>query len=300
MTVLVIGSRGQLGTDLVELCRERGIASAGHDRDTVDIVDPESVARLFAGTEPRLVINAAAYTAVDRAEEESEIAFAVNRDGARHLAEACGARRIPLFHVSTDYVFDGASDRPYREDDPVSPLGVYGASKWEGEESVRNSGVDHLIVRVSWLFGHGGPNFVKTICRLAREREELRVVADQRGGPTPSRDLAIALLDIAARIVANDAESDAVEWGTYHFAGTPETSWCQFAEAIVDAYRRHETVAVKRIVPISTEEYPTPAARPAYSMLDSAKIGRVFGVPAPSWQRGLERVLVRWAEETDH
>jgi dTDP-4-dehydrorhamnose reductase len=274
--ILVTGGGGQLGRSVAA----RADAWAP-DVDELDICDPAHAARV-AGHD--LVINAAAYTAVDKAEGERDKAFAINRDGAGHLARACAERGIRLLHVSTDYVFDGTGTRPYREDDPIAPLGVYGASKAEGEQAVHEAG--GTVVRTSWLFAEGGPSFVHTMLRLAKERPVLRVVADQRGCPTYAGDLADALLALGKlpRLAP-----------TYHYCNAGETTWHAFATAIIEEGRRRVPLACERIEAITTAEYPTPAKRPAYSVLDTNRI-RDAGIVPPPWQAGLARVVAHALE----
>ena len=276
MKILVTGGRGQLG---------RSIAARANvwapDVDELDICDPAQAARV-AGHD--LVINAAAYTAVDKAETERDRAFAINRDGAGHLARACAERGIRFLHVSTDYVFDGTGTRPYREDDPIAPLGVYGASKAEGEQAVHEAG--GTVVRTSWLFAEGGPSFVHTMLRLAKDRPVLRVVSDQHGCPTYAGDLADALLALGKLPTLA---------GTYHYCNAGATTWHAFATAIVDEARRRVPLACERIEAITTAEYPTPAKRPAYSVLDTTKI-RQAGIVPPPWQAGLARVVAHALE----
>jgi dTDP-4-dehydrorhamnose reductase len=290
--VLVIGSRGMLARDLLAGLAHRGFTTLGYDLPEVDITQPAELFAKLQTIAPELVMNCAAYTAVDQAEREEEPAFAVNREGPAHLADACRRLGIPLLHISTDYVFDGSATRPYREDDPVNPLGVYGRSKWEGEQAVRARLGQHLIVRTAWLYGVHGNNFVKTILRLAREREQLRVVADQYGSPTWTVDLAGALVTMTERVLADRA---AVSWGTYHFCGAGHTNWHGLATAIVEAAQRGETLKVREVLPITTDEYPLPAARPAWSVLDCSKITSNFGVAPRFWQLGLEEMLQRLA-----
>jgi len=258
MNVLVVGGRGQLGRSLAA----RGAVPV--DVDELDITKP------FELPACDLVINAAAYTAVDKAESERDRAFAINRDGAANLARACTARGIPMIHVSTDYVFDGTATRPYREDDPTAPQSVYGESKLAGERAVLDAG--HTVVRTSWLFAEGGPSFVHTMLRLGRERPVLRVVADQHGCPTYAGDLADALLALKAS-------------GLYHYCNDGATTWHAFATEIMAAAH-----LPTRVDAITTAEYPTPARRPAYSVLDTSKI-RALGIRPPSWRIGLARVV---------
>ena len=278
MTILVTGGHGQLGRSVVQRGRGRRRDVAAPDVDELDICDEEQVSRWLA-RRFELVINAAAYTAVDRAESDRARAYAVNRDGAGILARACARAGVRLLHVSTDYVFDGTAARPYREDDPLAPLGVYGASKAEGEQAVHEAG--GTVVRTSWLFAEQGPSFVQTILRLARERPVLRVVADQHGCPTYAGDLADALLELAGR---------GELLPTYHYCGDGATTWHGFAAAIVEEARRHGPIACERVEAIATDGYPTAAKRPAYSVLDTALVRR-NNISPPSWRVGLRRVV---------
>jgi dTDP-4-dehydrorhamnose reductase len=242
---------------------------------------------------PDICINTAAYTAVDKAESDAAGAFAVNRDGVASLAEACRAVDMPLIHLSTDYVFAGTASRPYREEEPTAPLGIYGRSKWEGEEAVRAIHRKHLIVRTAWLYGHHGTNFVKTMLRLARERQVLQVVHDQHGCPTWTRDLAGALTVMCQRLAY--AQDDGV-WGTYHFCGAGQTTWYDFARAIFAEVSPSETLRVERVEPIPTTAYPTPARRPAYSVLDFSKIHAVFGITPRPWRDSLHDCMQEWPQ----
>ncbi len=282
MKIVVTGANGQVGWELARLGGKHELLAL--DRAALDITDAPAVHAVLEETRPAVVINAAAYTAVDRAEQEPALAFAVNREGPRHLAAACRRLEIPLLHLSTDYVFDGAHSEPYREEDPVAPLGVYGRSKWEGEEAVRQTQAAHLILRVSWVFGEHGHNFVKTILRLASERDELRVVMDQQGRPTYAGDIARVLLVLAERIGAGKEEAWA---GTYHYCGTPATTWHGFAQAIIELASAYEPLRVRTLIPITTAEYPTPARRPANSVLACDRFEARFGMMAHPWREGL-------------
>ena len=285
--VLVFGAAGQIGRELVGQAWPHGIRAVGADRGTADIVDRAAVGHAFARMRPDLVVNAAAYTAVDKAEQEPARAFAVNRDGAANLAEACAAQSVPLIHLSTDYVFDGAKAGAYAEDDPVSPLGVYGASKEAGEAAIRARLERHVILRTAWVFGVHGQNFVKTMLRLGAERAELRIVADQHGCPTEAFDIAHAITRIAAALLRPDA---APRFGTFHYAGAPATTWHGFAEAI---FRRAAAAGrpVPKLTAIATADYPTPARRPANSMLATDKLERTYAIPPCDWPAALDRVL---------
>jgi dTDP-4-dehydrorhamnose reductase len=288
MRIIVIGARGQIGWELVRRAPALGHAVLAWDVAELDITDADAANRALADSGADAVINAAAYTAVDQAEQEPELAFAVNRDGPAHLAAACARLQIPLFHISTDYVYDGAKIDPYVESDPTTPLGVYGASKLAGDEAVRQLLSRHLILRVSWVFGIHGYNFVKTILRLAREREELQVVADQRGCPTYAGDIADTLLALAARTAELDANA---AWDTYHYRGEPPTTWHGFASAIVELARSRKPLRVRTVTAITTADYPTPAARPVNSVLDCAKLAARFDIHPRPWQTGLETML---------
>ncbi len=286
MKILLTGANGQVGWEIARLAGRHEVLAL--DRTALDISAVEAVQRVVQENRPTVVINAAAYTAVDRAEQEPEQAFAVNRDGPAHLAATCARLEIPLLHISTDYVFDGTHDRPYREDDPVRPLGVYGHSKWAGEEAIRRLHPAHIILRTSWVFGEHGSNFVKTILRLARERDTLRVVADQHGCPTPAGAIASALLTLAEQVATGNND----DWaGTYHFCGAPPTTWHGFAQAIVAQVRAYVPVQAQEITPLTTAEYPTPARRPAYSVLSGDRLQARFGITPPAWRDGLEMTL---------
>lgn len=288
MKLLVTGANGQLGWELVRRCPHHGAVVAGFDRAGLDISDNGAVRRIFDQTRPELVINCAAYTAVDRAESEVEAAFRANCDGPANLAESCARAGVPLVHLSTDYVFDGSLPRPYREDDPVAPLGVYGRSKEAGERQVRRALVEHVILRTAWVYGVHGQNFVKTMLRLGRERQELAVVADQLGCPTCAADLAEVLLVLAAKILRQGVG----HWGTFHCCGAGEASWHFFA---VEIFRlvaaRGENLAIKRLRPIATADYPTPACRPANSRLDCSRLREVYQTGLPDWRQSLARML---------
>jgi dTDP-4-dehydrorhamnose reductase len=272
----VFGAAGQLGRALARVAAAQGVSLAGFDRATVDVTNAEAVRTALAAARADAVINAAAYTAVDKAESEPERAFAVNRDGARTLAVEAARLNLPLIHVSTDYVFDGTKHGAYAEDDPIAPLGVYGKSKAEGEAAVRAAHPSAIVVRTAWVFGREGANFVKTMLRLAVERDTLRVVNDQHGCPTYADDLATGLIAIATRPVP----------GVYHLTGAGATTWYGFARAVLA--RAPKTPHVE---PITTAEYPTPARRPANSVLDCAKAKRTFVVELPPWNDGLSRML---------
>jgi dTDP-4-dehydrorhamnose reductase len=279
MKILVTGGLGQLGRSVVRRGAALGHQVAAPGRAALDVRDPAQIAAALDRAAPDLAINAAAYTAVDRAEAARDEAFAINAAGAGQLAQACAARRIPLLHVSTDYVFDGRSAAAYREDDPVAPIGAYGETKLAGERAALAAGAS--VVRTSWLFATGGPSFVHTMLRLAAERPTLRVVADQHGCPTWAEDLADALIALGER---------AAPAAIYHYCGDGPTTWHGFAEAIVAEARRHRPLACERIEAITTADYPTPARRPAHSVLDTARI-RGLGIAPRQWQIGMIQVI---------
>lgn len=293
MTILVTGAGGQVGRELVLRARpEHSIV--GLSRTQLDITNPRAIAAALAHYDARLVINAAAYTAVDKAESDVDQAYAVNRDAVGVVAHACGIAGIPLLHISTDYVFDGTQAKAYTEDDAPNPASVYGRSKLEGEQALRAELDRHLILRVSWVFGAWGHNFVRTMLRLGRERPELRVVADQRGSPTPAAAIADALLHLAERY----AQEGTLPWGTYHYAGTPVVTWYAFALAIFEEARALGMLDhVPDVAAIGTADYPTPARRPANSALDTSRAHTLLGLPAPDWREGLREVLMAWKEE---
>lgn len=275
--LLVFGRSGQVATELARLAPEARFLG----RDAADLTDPEACARVIRDSGCAMVINAAAYTAVDRAETDADIARAVNADAPAAMARAAAALGVPFLHISTDYVFDGSGTQPWVETDPTGPLGVYGATKLAGERDIAAAGGQWAVMRTSWVFSAHGANFVKTMLRLGAERDELRVVADQHGGPTPAADIAQACLTMAEAMRA-----DASRGGVYHFAGAPDTSWAGFAREIMA-----QAGLSCHIVDISTSDYPTPARRPANSRLNCAAISRDFGIARPDWRAGLAKVL---------
>lgn len=274
--LLVFGRTGQVATELARLAPDAVFLG----RDLADLADPAACAAAIRASGARVVINAAAYTAVDRAESEPELARLVNADAPAAMASAAAELGLPFVHISTDYVFAGDGERPWVESDPTGPLGVYGATKLAGEQAILASGAQAAILRTSWVFSAHGANFVKTMLRLGAERPELRVVADQYGGPTPARAIAQACLIMA------DAMLEGSKGGIYHFSGAPDTNWADFARAIMTAARLSCA-----ITDITTADYPTPAARPENSRLDCSAIARDFGILRPDWQAGLADVL---------
>ncbi len=285
--ILLTGARGQVGWEVARRAKAAGLTVQACGHADLDITQRDAVARAVEAAAPKAIVNAGAYTAVDKAESEKDAAFAVNRDGPKHLAEACARAGIPLIHISTDYVFDGTKTSAYDEDDPVAPLGIYGASKLAGEDAVRASGAKHVILRTAWVYGIEGPNFVKTMLRLGRERDTLRVVADQRGCPTFAGDLADAILAVFLHVMASPTPE---MWGTFHCVNDQPTTWNAFARKIFDlaAPKLGKKPTVEAI---TTAEYPTPAKRPANSVLDCGKIKRIHGVALRPWPPALEEVL---------
>jgi len=288
MKVLVFGSNGQLGFELMKKFEAKDLVPVGFDLPLLDITDNESVLSVITLHKPDCVVNASAYTLVDKAETEREVAFKVNRDGPCFIAKACAKARIPLIHVSTDYVFDGQKNEPYRVDDIPEPLGVYGLSKEAGEQEVRKNINEHIIIRTSWLYGDHGHNFVKTIMRLAGEKDVISVVNDQYGSPTYAGDLAEAIIAIIKTIRTC---KDCV-WGTYHYTGQGVTTWYDFAREIVEVARREKKLAVREVKPIPSSEYPTPVKRPMYSVLDCSIIEERFNIRTKPWRESLERMLL--------
>jgi dTDP-4-dehydrorhamnose reductase len=285
MKLLVLGAGGQVGHELCRLAWPAGYRVAGFDRAGLDITEREAVAAAVARERPDIVVNAAAYTAVDRAESEPAAAWAGNCTGPANIAAACAEAGIPLIHLSTDYVFDGTKRSPYREDDPVAPLGVYGQSKEAGDRAVREALPEHVILRTAWVYGAHGHNFVKTMLRVAAERPVLRVVADQTGSPTCAADIAAAIAAVVRQLASGNQG-----WGTYHFAGGGAVSWHGFAETIFE-FAAPWRGPPPRVEPITTADYPTPARRPANSVLDCTKINETFGIAPRPWREALTDVI---------
>jgi dTDP-4-dehydrorhamnose reductase len=283
--LLVTGAHGQLGRALVRLAEAEGRPVVPLSRAELDLFDPEALRWAVRRHGPSAVVNAAAYTAVDRAEIEPDLARAINAKAPGTLAAACAEAGIPMAHVSTDFVFDGTSERPYREGDPIRPLSVYGQTKAEGEAAVREHLAEHLIVRTSWVFAPGHANFVTTIARLARERATLQVVADQWGSPTPADVLARALLLALDRAPASGG------WGTYHYGGEPASSRFGLAEAVVEALRRRGMSVCERLEPVSSSAFPAPAVRPARAVLDSSRLRERLGIDPPDWRPAVDALV---------
>lgn len=286
MRVLITGCNGQVGHCLTERLKSKAEILA-LDYEGLDITDQQAVSKMVASFKPDYIINAAAHTAVDRAEQEVELANAINHDGPHYLAQSAQQVNAVLLHISTDYVFGGDAAQPYVETDKTGPQGVYGQSKLAGERVVAQSCDKHIILRTAWVFGEHGNNFVKTMLRLAQTRDELNIVGDQFGGPTYAGDIADALISMIEYI----EQGQVPEWGIYHFAGLPYVSWFQFAEKI---FQRAENKGVldkqPRINAIPTSAYSTPAKRPANSRLDCSKIANQFGINPSDWITALDNI----------
>lgn len=287
MRVLITGARGQIGQELLRSAPKdwqvHGLSSS-----ELDITDAQQVMATVQALQPQLIINAAAYTAVDQAENDSKRAYAVNHLGAENLAQAAQTLGCPLLHLSTDYVFSGEHAHPYTEHDTAVPCSVYGHSKWLGEQAVREFCPQHIILRTSWVFGMHGNNFVKTILRLGQERDALSIVSDQVGGPTSARSIAQVLWQITRQYQS----SNSCTWGTYHFSGGPACSWYEFADEIFK--QASELKLIKRspaLSPINSSDYPTPAQRPAYSVLDNTKINQQLNMTQSNWKTELKLML---------
>ena len=288
MKILIAGAQGQVGKELVTIAKACGHEVIAASRGDLDVTKEAGVIAFIIEHQPDIVINAAAYTAVDKAEKEQDIAYEINSNGAKNLAIACSKQKIPLLHISTDYVFDGSKAEPYSESDKVSPLGVYGDSKWQGEQAVRQQLVEHIILRVAWVFGAQGNNFVKTMLRLGKERDELNVVADQFGGPSSAKNIAETLMTLAERY----QKDKNLQWGTYHYCGMPKTNWYDFAKEIFKQAKEKGLISKTiQVNAITTAEYPTPAKRPSNSMLDCEKIKNTFAIEMPNWKEALKEVV---------
>ncbi len=294
MRIAVTGREGQVARALAEAGPARGTTIVLVGRPALDLADPSGVLPALREARPDVVVNAAAYTAVDKAESEPDLAMAVNGRGAGAVAEAAKALGVPVIQISTDYVFDGTADRPYREDDATGPMGVYGASKLAGETAVAAANPRHAILRTAWVYAPFGANFVRTMLRLAGTRDEVGVVADQHGCPTAALDIADAVIDVARRLAA--APDDGSLTGMFHLAGQGEAVWADVAEAVFAASsaRGGPQARVRRI---TTADYPTPARRPANSRLDGAKLTRIYGLTLPAWQDSVTACVHRLLAE---
>lgn len=288
MKIILTGANGQIGREIqrhipAKLYSEIQLIPLSHS--ALDISDPMAINKMFIDYRPDLIINAAAFTAVDRAEKETTRAYAVNAQGPQLLAQGCAALQIPLIHLSTDYIFNGEKKSPYTELDTPSPLSIYGQSKWQAELAIMSDLPQHIILRTSWVFGYFGHNFVKTILELAQKQSTLRIVADQLGSPTSAKSLAKTIWQIIQKI--SFAE---IPWGTYHYTNYPAVSWYDFASAILQQARNHLDLTVG-LIPITTADYPTLAKRPSYSVLNCQKLEFELGIKQDAWQLELVSLL---------
>lgn len=290
MKILVFGKSGQVGSELVSRAEGFGFDVHGASSQEIDIRSYEALERYVETVAPDLMINAAAYTAVDKAETDIDRAMAVNAIAPGYMAGLAERRGIPLFHISSDYVYDGQKATAYVETDLTNPLGIYGRSKAQGDKAVMEGVSRHIILRTSWVFGVNGQNFVRTMVRLASERPELRVVDDQFGGPTDAASIAIALLKMAQSFSASGRGRADFPWGLYHFSGKPDVSWYGFATAIMAELSARDLPAVD-VVPIPSSQYPTPAPRPKNSTLDCSKIERHFNIAQSDWQIAMRHLI---------
>ncbi|PTP07448.1 dTDP-4-dehydrorhamnose reductase [Vibrio splendidus] len=290
MRVLITGCYGQVGSCLTkQLADNENTKVLALDRESLDITSQDAVNAAVAEFEPNVIINAAAHTAVDKAEEEVDLSYAINRDGPKYLAQAAQSVGAAILHISTDYVFEGNKVGEYTETDATNPQGVYGESKLAGEIAVAEKCDKHVILRTAWVFGESGNNFVKTMLRLGESRDALSIVGDQFGGPTYAGDIASALIQIAKRIT----QGKTVEYGVYHYSGLPHVSWFDFADTIFDIAVEQGVLEKKpKLTSITTDQYPTPAKRPSNSRLSTHKITQAFSVEASDWKAALNNIQV--------
>lgn len=292
MRILVPGANGQVGKNLLKYAKYYSACVVALNRQELDISDANSVARAFEYVKPDLVINAAAYTSVDRAQSEPELVHAINVTGPRVLAEACARADIPLIHISTDYVFDGELDRPYIEDDFVNPRGVYSVSKEAGERSVREILDKHIILRTSWIFSEEGACFPKAILRAAKDRSVLKVVNDQLGGPTSAVSIAKVLLHIGSKVCFENKTS--LSWGTFHFSQYPYVTWYEFASKVVELGKESGIISeTAYVLPCASDAYPTLVKRPKNSRLNSEKVVSSFGISKSDWRLDLANLIAQ-------
>ncbi len=283
MKILVTGGGGQLASELVHFPINAPLSVRAFSRIDLDIVDRHSVENVLQQQRPDWVVNTAAYTAVDAAEADESQAFAVNCQGVENLAIVCRELNIPLLHISTDYVFDGQQQQPYDENQVTDPLNVYGKSKLAGEKVLVDIWDKHIILRTAWVYGNYGHNFMKTMCRLAKEKNELSIVADQYGSPTATYDIAQAIFTIV--------QLPEITWGTYHFVNQGSTSWFDFAKAIIELDSQQQHYPMPLLKAITTDEYPTAAKRPKYSLLDCTKVQKTFNIHSRPWQQALQTTM---------
>ena len=286
MKLLVTAAQGQVGHALTTLAKDSDIEMISLPREQLDITNPASIQTSIEQIKPDVLVNAAAYTAVDKAESDQQAAYQINETGAENLARACQQAGIPLIHISTDYVYSGEQSRPYTETDAAEPMNVYGASKLAGDRAIAAILDEHIILRTSWVFGRHGNNFVKTMLRLGKERDELGVIDDQHGCPTAAEDIALTILILCEAIKAGNGC-----WGLYHYCGQPTTSWYGFASSIFDRAKSMGFDLGVRIKAIPGSDYPTPAKRPKSTILDCSKIKNQYNIDQPDWQARLDAII---------
>lgn len=308
MKILLLGANGQLGRTFLDhgglarcgeltVATRDGVLPGGTHGESADLADPSALASLLDRLQPQVIVNAAAYTAVDRAEREEALATRVNAEAVGAIGNWAAAHGALVVHYSTDYVFDGQQSQPYATDAPTGPLGAYGRSKLAGELALQDSGAEHLLFRTAWVYAAHGHNFLRTMLRLAGERDELRVVNDQHGAPTTTSLIVEASLTALDRWLAADAAQRRALTGTYHLVASGATTWHGFASAIVaEAVALGVLVRPPRVIPISSAEFPTPAVRPAWSLLDNSRFQQQFATPLPDWREGLHRVMSQLAD----
>jgi dTDP-4-dehydrorhamnose reductase len=307
LKILLTGKNGQIGHELTRLLPELGDVVA-FDLEDLDLLNPEEIRRSIRYGRPNLIVNGAAYTAVDQAEKDRAAALAINADAPAVIAEEAKKIDAALVHFSTDYVYDGSKSVPYEEDDPPNPLSYYGKTKLAGDLAIQNSGVPHLIIRTAWVYGTRGKNFLLTILRLATQREKIRIVKDQTGAPTWSREIASATTRIIKQVCGGESPIASLSslGGIYHLTSAGATNWSEFAQAILDlagqasacapwftAATEGRPIIARRIIPIPTAEYPTAASRPAYSVLSNSRCRRTFGFALPEWKAQLQSVMTQ-------
>jgi len=289
MRIAVTGHEGQVARSIMERASTReNVSLVAIGRPELDLAQPEMIKSALAGAQADLIVSAAAYTAVDQAEDQPELAHVINAEGAGAVAAAAAELGVPVIHLSTDYVFDGKSKQPYREDDQPAPLGIYGASKLAGEKAVADANPHHIILRTAWVYSPFGKNFIKTMLRLAADCDEIAVVADQWGNPTSALDIADAILHIASRLQASGEE----RWGIYHLTGRGAVNWADFARYVFDTSSAHGGPHA-RVRDIATSDYPTKAHRPANSQLSNEKLAAAFGYAMPQWQESTRATVQR-------
>lgn len=287
MKLLITGANGQVGWEIIQRAKKLGIDFCPLNHAQLDITDKSAVAKVVTEYSPDYLVNAAAYTAVDKAENKADLAFAVNAQGASNLAMICHQHSIPLVHISTDYIFDGTKQGEYTEQDLPRPINVYGRTKWQGEQAIKENCSRHIILRTSWVFGVHGHNFVKTMLSLAKQRDHLDIVNDQYGGPTS----ASAIADVILAMIKKIDSSNQSYWGVYHFSGAPYVSWFEFAREIFDRAADLTGIPIPELQGVATESYPTRAKRPANSRLGCSKIKDVFDINPANWKASVIEII---------